>query len=603
MRSKSLVNSWKCCLLAASAFALAACAKHDAPEPTSSLSVQALVANDTDVRSMRYEIVGCSDGNPIVKVRPLEDQAIPGNIPELQNQPLDAASEHLFADLFQTVPAGCYNITVTPLDQADNVSSDCAPAAKQGVQVVEGKTTEVFMISQCHGVDPGALDIIAAMNREPVLEDVAFTDSKFVCGSSEEVCARASDPDSDPLEFVLTAAAGCDVTSTEVAADHACWSVSCPVPRKVDLTVTVYDLLHSGSGMMRIEDFLAAEGYPSESHAQLDFYAYFDGLQFWRDADGDGFGDPTQPKLFCEGADTTGFADNPNDCNDAVASIHPGAEEICNDQIDNNCNGEIDENCVSGGPSDATYLAPGAGLASAGIGLASRQGPILTSATIDLSSLPAGATVQKAYLFWMIIGTMSPDPTISLDAVSTLGTLINFGEDTCWGRQGNALFAADVTPAVATKGNGAYVLTGFPANLPNGDDGQGASLFVFYKDPVDARTNLVRLRSGLGVINVTGEHMSNTFTGLNFSTFESATMHNAVGDGQNFTDRLLVNSQVVEGVNAFPGNVGMFWDDRIDDVTSFISTSDVSFLTDINIDPGTDCLAWGVNALVVTHAQ
>ena len=41
-------------------------------------------------------------------------------------------------------------------------------------------------------------------------------------------------------------------------------------------------------------------------------------------------------------ADADGFSIQQGDCNDQDASIHPAAEEIC-DQIDNDCDGEIDE--------------------------------------------------------------------------------------------------------------------------------------------------------------------------------------------------------------------------------------------------------------------
>lgn len=41
--------------------------------------------------------------------------------------------------------------------------------------------------------------------------------------------------------------------------------------------------------------------------------------------------------------DSDGYTENDGDCNDSNASIHPGAEEVCDD-IDNNCNDLIDEN-------------------------------------------------------------------------------------------------------------------------------------------------------------------------------------------------------------------------------------------------------------------
>ena len=56
-----------------------------------------------------------------------------------------------------------------------------------------------------------------------------------------------------------------------------------------------------------------------------------------RDADGDGYGDRQCSMIDDEGNRITG-----NDCNDQDPEIHPEAEEICNDGIDNNCDRMVD---------------------------------------------------------------------------------------------------------------------------------------------------------------------------------------------------------------------------------------------------------------------
>lgn len=108
---------------------------------------------------------------------------------------------------------------------------------------------------------------------------------------------------------------------------------------------------------------------------------------YWRDFDGDGFGDPQVPQecnpvggvtnqLDCDDNDPTIYAGAPElcdgidnncdgqvdegvdvdddadgaticagDCDDTNAGVHPGATELC-DGIDNDCNGQVDEGCT-----------------------------------------------------------------------------------------------------------------------------------------------------------------------------------------------------------------------------------------------------------------
>ncbi|MFN4884976.1 MAG: gliding motility-associated C-terminal domain-containing protein, partial [Bacteroidota bacterium] len=63
-------------------------------------------------------------------------------------------------------------------------------------------------------------------------------------------------------------------------------------------------------------------------------------LTFYADADGDGFGDAGSTTLACTAPE--GYVTDNTDCDDASATVYPGATEVCNG-IDDNCNGQIDE--------------------------------------------------------------------------------------------------------------------------------------------------------------------------------------------------------------------------------------------------------------------
>ncbi|MCP3168481.1 MopE-related protein [Myxococcus qinghaiensis] len=66
-------------------------------------------------------------------------------------------------------------------------------------------------------------------------------------------------------------------------------------------------------------------------------------LTFYRDADGDGYGNATIPTTAC--TQPSGYVANGDDCSDWLSSWHPGATELC-DYADNNCNGEVDEGAL-----------------------------------------------------------------------------------------------------------------------------------------------------------------------------------------------------------------------------------------------------------------
>ncbi|MCY1018616.1 MopE-related protein [Pyxidicoccus sp. MSG2] len=68
------------------------------------------------------------------------------------------------------------------------------------------------------------------------------------------------------------------------------------------------------------------------------------GGTWYRDADGDGYGNAGLPTQAC--SQPSGYVSNSADCNDASTSTRPGASEVC-DGADNNCNGSTDEGVLS----------------------------------------------------------------------------------------------------------------------------------------------------------------------------------------------------------------------------------------------------------------
>jgi hypothetical protein len=64
---------------------------------------------------------------------------------------------------------------------------------------------------------------------------------------------------------------------------------------------------------------------------------------WYGDADGDGYGGSTFTEEACEAPFS--YVDNTDDCDDLVNSIHPGAEETCDD-VDQDCDGTVDEDAA-----------------------------------------------------------------------------------------------------------------------------------------------------------------------------------------------------------------------------------------------------------------
>lgn len=68
---------------------------------------------------------------------------------------------------------------------------------------------------------------------------------------------------------------------------------------------------------------------------------------FYRDADGDGFGNASISLIGCTPDLPPGYVDVAGDCNDNNNAIYPGATEILCNQVDENCNGMADDGFIA----------------------------------------------------------------------------------------------------------------------------------------------------------------------------------------------------------------------------------------------------------------
>ncbi len=242
---------------------------------------------NTDVAGMRYEVSECGGGLVHTADRQLEDLLLPGMIPEFVNRPFDEESEHIFADNFVMLPAGCYDVKIIPITIDGYASEDCASASATGVMVLDQLTTEILLVSQCRGPERGALDVVGALNHPPVIESLEYNPSKFItCSDSNrrpevKLCAKAYDPDSDPLKFVWTQVSGEPVYSGPTVVSNEIengWQMQCvkiKVPygsSSYEFELTVYDMFHEGNDLITAEAWFGLHGYPmTDSHAKLRF--------------------------------------------------------------------------------------------------------------------------------------------------------------------------------------------------------------------------------------------------------------------------------------------------------------------------------------------
>jgi hypothetical protein len=277
------------------------------------------------------------------------------------------------------------------------------------------------------------------------------------------------------------------------------------------------------------------------------------------DQDGDGFGDPAAaPRCTCGATGPTPYtADNADDCDDAVATTHPGASEACNG-VDDDCDGTTDvgefadlvgpgwaidyqdddgdgiANCVDPcpvfvdrAPPQNTTAMPG----STGNPWPSIQPAIDGSGTCDRVLVHPGTYVENVRFNGHEVRLESVSgPTVTTIDGNRNGATVTFDQGESYpaalvgfrvtGGSGNAIYSlwkeVLATPANDTSGGGIFVKAASPliqGNVVVGNDvqdqGGGIFLYASYAHVVDNQVldNIARDEHdcGAGILSTNSE--------------------------------------------------------------------------------------------------
>jgi len=160
---------------------------------------------------------------------------------------------------------------------------------------------------------------------------------------------------------------------------------------------------------------------------------------WYRDADGDGHGDPSLSMRLCSPPPAGIAVLSGTDCDDTRATVYPGGAELC-DGFDNNCDGIIDEDGVvsvdDGTVHPTIQAAVDAASDGAVVHICEGTYPeaVLIRTDLTLLGRGAGATV--------IDGSSAPAPTstvrvqsatVTLDGLTLTGGTGTFNDGMTWG--------------------------------------------------------------------------------------------------------------------------------------------------------------------------
>jgi len=157
--------------------------------------------------------------------------------------------------------------------------------------------------------------------------------------------------------------------------------------------------------LMQTADSGGHADYRILPRAQSDAVA---GIICYLDFDRDGYGNIHINQILSGDACPDGWVDNHGDCNDFNPNIHPGAYDICGDNIDNNCDGIVDN------PDDVYVQVP-----EFMLGISPGSG----DPTVYLPQL--GISWYRMTLSWNLVQTEVTDPELTMQDLEEHPELID----------------------------------------------------------------------------------------------------------------------------------------------------------------------------------
>jgi photosystem II stability/assembly factor-like uncharacterized protein len=222
-------------------------------------------------------------------------------------------------------------------------------------------------------------------------------------------------------------------------------------------------------------------------------------------------------------------------------------------------------------------VSAGVGLRGTGIG------------TIVLGGIPAGATVQKAFLYWSTLGRSGTFTAPTLNGATVSGVRIGQCDDPWWGAQQAYTYRADVTPLVS--GNGTFTVAGLPATGPAINDSEGASLVAIYALPGAPSRHILVNDGAVFLAGSRVSYYATTFEGLSVANPPiGSKVTFIVGDGQANTPEYAGVNSTRLATSEFSGGNGNYWDTRTYDASAAIPGGATS--AEVVVSTEDDSLVW-----------